>query len=53
MFPLAPLAEGLHRALVGADAKLRVSNLLVLAAWAGVGWIVAVRRFYRVPQTGI
>lgn len=50
VFPLAPLAEGLHRALVQDGAGLAVENLVIPAAWALVGLAVAVRWFRWEPQ---
>jgi ABC-2 type transport system permease protein len=50
VLPLAPLAEGLHRALVQDGGGLAVGNLLVPAAWALGGLVVAVRWFRWEPQ---
>jgi hypothetical protein len=49
-FPLAPPAEGLHRALEQDGAALAVENLRVSAAWSLVGLAVAVRWFRWEPQ---
>lgn len=50
VFPLAPLAEGLHRALVQDGGGVAIENVLVPAAWALVGLAVAVRWFRWEPQ---
>ena len=52
VFPLAPLADGLQRAVtgVGGHGGLTVHNLSLLAAWGAVGLVVAARRFRWVPQ---
>ncbi len=51
-FPLYHLSDGLHRSVVrGTGATgLDATDLLVLAAWAGVGIVLAVRRFRWEPQ---
>ncbi len=51
VFPLYHLAEGLQRAtLPGGGTGLDTQNVLVLAAWAVAGLLVAVRRFRWEPQ---
>ena len=52
VFPLAPLADGLQRAVtgVGGGTGLTVHNVALLAAWGVVGLVVAARRFRWVPQ---
>ena len=52
VFPLAPLADGLQRAVtgVGGGTGLTAHNVGLLAAWGAVGLVVAARRFRWVPQ---
>jgi len=52
LFPLAPLADGLQRAVtgVGGGTGLTLHNVGLLAAWGVVGLVVAARRFRWVPQ---
>ena len=52
VFPLAPLADGMQRAVTGVGGRsgLTAHNLLVLAAWGAGGLVVAARRFRWVPQ---
>ena len=52
VFPLAPLADGLQRAVtgVGGSTGLTAHNVGLLAAWGAVGLLVAARRFRWVPQ---
>jgi ABC-2 type transport system permease protein len=51
-FPLAPLADGMQRAITGAGggAGLTEHNLLLLGVWGAAGLVVAARRFRWVPQ---
>ena len=52
VFPLAPLADGLQRAVtgVGGGTGVTVHNVVLLAVWGAVGLVVAARRFRWVPQ---
>lgn len=52
VFPLAPLADGMQRALTGAGSRtgLNVHDLALLVVWGAVGLVVASRRFRWVPQ---
>jgi ABC-2 type transport system permease protein len=52
LFPLAPLADGLQRAVtgVGGGTGLTLHNVGLLGAWGAVGLVVAARRFRWVPQ---
>jgi ABC-2 type transport system permease protein len=52
LFPLAPLADGLQRAVtgVGGGTGLTVHNVALLTAWGAAGLVVAARRFRWVPQ---
>jgi ABC-2 type transport system permease protein len=52
VFPLAPLADGLQRAVtgVGGGAGLTAHDVGLLAAWGAAGLVVAARRFRWVPQ---
>jgi ABC-2 type transport system permease protein len=52
IFPLAPLADGLQRAVtgVGGGTGLTVHNVGLLAVWGVAGLVVAARRFRWVPQ---
>ena len=52
LFPLAPLADGLQRAVtgVGGGTGLTLHNVGLLAAWGAAGLVVAARRFRWVPQ---
>jgi hypothetical protein len=43
------LADGLHTALDPAGTSLAWGDLGVMAAWAAVGLVVALRRFSWVP----
>ncbi len=52
-FPLAPLADGMQRAITaraGGGSGLTGHNLVLLAAWGAGGLVVAARRFRWVPQ---
>ena len=52
VFPLAPLADGLQRAVtgVGGGAGITGRNTLLLVVWGAAGLVVAARRFRWVPQ---
>jgi ABC-2 type transport system permease protein len=52
VFPLAPLADGMQRAVtgVGGGTGVTVHDVTVLAVWGVVGLVVAARRFRWVPQ---
>jgi ABC-2 type transport system permease protein len=52
VFPLAPLADGLQRAVTGVGGGSGVTghDALLLAAWGVAGLVVAARRFRWVPQ---
>jgi ABC-2 type transport system permease protein len=53
VFPLAPLADGMQRAITakaGGGAGLTGHDLTLLAAWGAGGLVVAARRFRWVPQ---
>jgi ABC-2 type transport system permease protein len=52
VFPLAPLADGMQRAVTGVGGGTGVTkhNVVLLAVWGAVGLFVAARRFRWVPQ---
>jgi ABC-2 type transport system permease protein len=52
VFPLAPLANGMQRAVtgIGGGTGLTPHNVGLLLAWGAVGLVVAARRFQWVPQ---
>jgi ABC-2 type transport system permease protein len=49
IFPLAPLADGLQRALTD-TGTVQLGNVLALLGWCAVGLLVAVRGFRWTPQ---
>jgi len=52
IFPLAPLADGMQRAVTGAGGGTGLigHDVVLLAAWGVVGLVIASRRFRWVPQ---
>jgi ABC-2 type transport system permease protein len=52
VFPLAPLADGMQRAVTGVGGGTGVTqhDVVLLAVWGAAGLVIAARRFRWVPQ---
>jgi ABC-2 type transport system permease protein len=50
VFPLAPLADGLQRAVTGSGTGLNRHDISLLLIWGAIGIVVAARQFRWVPQ---